>query len=123
MEKLKRIQIGDKRYPVKIDLNVLEAIQDSYGTIGKFERDLLGLKYKTDDNGERRLYKTEPSIKAIKTVLPEMINEGLSIEAEETGKSFEPVSAEFVNRECTVPYDILAEMIHEEFKRCFSTKK
>ena len=108
-----------------------------YERIDFYERDILHLhemmmafagyeyggQYKTDDNGERRLYKTDPSIKAIKTVLPEMINEGLSIEAEETGKSFEPVSAEFVNRECTVPYDILAEMIHEEFKRCFSTKK
>lgn len=131
MENLKRIMIGDKTYPFKIDLNVLEHIQDEYGTINQFERELLGLQFKKDaegrqiysDDGEPLMFRTEPSIKAIKTVLPAAINEGLAIEADAENRSYEKVTAEFVIRECTIPYDILANMLHEEFGRCFETKK
>lgn len=123
MEKLKSIFVGSKKYPIKMDMNVLEAIQDSYGTIAKFERELLGLRYKKNEDGEWKLYKKEPSIKAIKTALPLMINEGLEIEAEERGTCFEPISDSLVFRECSIPFDILAGIIHEEFKRCFATKK
>ena len=130
MEKLKKIMIGGKTYPLKIDLNVLEHIQNEYGTIHQFERELIGLRFKKDqngnqiyNNGEPVMVRTEPSIRAIKTVLPMAINEGLAIEADEENRSFEKVTEEFVIRECTIPYDILGEMLHEEFKRCFETKK
>lgn len=131
MEKLKRIMIGERTYPFKIDLNVLEHIQDEYGTINQFERELLGLRFEKDvegnqvynRDGEPVMVKTEPSIKAIKTVLPAAINEGLVIEAGEENRSFEKVTEEFVIRECTIPFEILATMLHEEFGRCFETKK
>lgn len=131
MEMLKRIIIGGKTYPYKIDLNVLEYIQDEYGTINQFERDLIGLRFKKDaegnqvytGDGEPVMIKTEPSIKAIKTVLPAAINEGLAIEADEENRPFEKVTEEFVIRECTIPFDVLGTMLHEEFKRCFVTKK
>ncbi len=131
MEKLKRIMIGGKSYPFKIDLNVLEHIQNEYGTINQFERDLLGLRFKKDQEGkqvyngegEPVMVKTETSIKAIKTVLPAAINEGLAIEADEENKSFEKVTEEYIIRECTIPFDVLGKMLHEEFKRCFATKK
>ena len=130
MENLRRIMIGDKTYPFKIDLNVLEHIQDEYGTINQFERELLGLRFKKDEegkqvykDGEPAMFRTEPSIKAIKTVLPAAINEGLAIEADVENRSYEKVTAEFVIRECAIPYDILANMLHEEFRRCFQTKK
>lgn len=131
MEKLKKIQIGETKYPFKIDLNVLEQIQEKYGSVHEFERDLLGLKYLKDKEGNQlydeegapRMYKQEPSIKAIRTILPLMINEGLEIEAEEKGESFTPVSDQTILRECGVPFNLLAEIIHEEFRRCFATKK
>lgn len=131
MGNLKRIMIGEKTYPYKIDLNVLEHIQENYNTINQFERDLIGLRFKKDaegnqvynGDGDPVMIKTEPSIKAIKTVLPAAINEGLAIEADEENKSFTKITEEFVIRECTIPFDVLAVMLHEEFKRCFATKK
>lgn len=131
MEKLKRIQIGETDYPYKIDLNVLEQIQEAYGTVYEFERDLIGLDYLKDEEGKQlydeegypRMYKKEPSIKAVRTVLPLMINEGLEIEAEEKGGTFSGVPDRMLLRECRISFERLAEMIHEEFKRCFATKK
>lgn len=122
--------IGGRNLPFKIDLNVLEHIQNEYGTIHQFERDLLGLQFKKDTegnqiykDGEPVMIKMEPSIKAIKTVLPAAINEGLAIEAGEGSRSYEKVTDEFIIRECTIPYDVLSEILHEEFRRCFATKK
>lgn len=131
MEKLKRILIGGKTYPFRIDLNVLEEIQEEYGSINQFERDLLGLHFRKDDEGkqvyteerEPAMFWTEPSIRAIKTVLPVAVNEGLAIQADQENRVFEPVEAEFIFRSCTIPYDQLSRMLHEEFRRCFETKK
>lgn len=131
MEKLKRIVIGEAEYPFKIDLNVLEHIQEEYGSIHDFERDLLGLKFLKDgegkqiydEDGEPCMCRQEPSIKAIRIVLPLMINEGLEIEAEEKGETFTPVAEQTILRECGVPFNLLSEIIHEEFRRCFAAKK
>ena len=130
MEKLRRIMIGEKTYPFKIDLNVLEYIQEEYGTIYEFERELAGIRYKKDENGNQIyddahkpvVFITEPSIRAIKTALPPAINEGLAIEADEENRPLEKVREEFIFRNCTVPYNVLGEMLYEEFKRCFAIK-
>lgn len=131
MEKLGRIILGCQTFPVKIDLNVLERIQEEYGSVYEFERKILGLEVARDENG-RVIYgddkkpvmlSVEPSIKAIKTVLPLMVNEGLAIEAEETGKGWEPVNDLWVFSNCSIDFNVLAKMIHAEFKRCFETKK
>lgn len=131
MEKMKRILIDGRTYPYKIDLNVLETIQDRYGSISQFERELLGYQFRMDDNGDQVytedgepvMYRVEPSIRAIKMVLPAAINEGLAIEAEIMGKEYVPIAEEAVFRNCTISYELLARMLHEEFKRCFETKK
>lgn len=128
--KLKKIVIDGKTYPMKIDMNVLEHIQENYGPVSEWEMDILGLKYEKDSDGKQKydkdgnaiIRKVEPSIKAIKAVLPEAINEGLAIEAEEFGRVFEPVSEEII-RECNISFELLAKMLHEEFKRCFEIKK
>lgn len=131
MQKLKRILINGKTYPIKMDLNVLETIQNEYGTINEFERDILGLKFAKDEEGrqifnaegEPRMIIGETSIRAIKVALPSMINEGLAIEAEENGTAWEAVSDSFIFRNCNVSFELLGKMIHEEFRRCFEVKK
>lgn len=131
MQKLKRILINGKTYPIKMDLNVLETIQNEYGTINEFERDILGLKFAKDEDGkqlfngegEPRMIIGETSIRAIKVALPAMINEGLAIEAEEKGTAWEAVSDSFIFRNCNVSFELLGKMIHEEFRRCFEVKK
>lgn len=122
MEKLKRIMIGDKTYPFKIDLNVLEELQEQFGTVNEFERQLRGIRNMIGEDGKPMKYIGEPSIKAIKAVLPLAVNEGLAIEAELENREMEPVEEEII-RECTVPFTLLARMMLEEFKRCFETKK
>lgn len=131
MQKLRRIMLNGKTYPIKIDLNVLEIIQNEYGSVNEFERDILGLKFDKDASGKQLYTKDgepkmkigETSIKAIKIALPAMINEGLAIEADEQRKTWEPVSDEYVFRNCNVSFELLGKMIHEEFKRCFEVKK
>lgn len=123
MEDLKRILIGERTYPIKIDLNVLEVIQEKYGDIVTFERELLGLKPQKDESGDTVFELCPPSIGAIKTVLPLMVNEGMAIEAEMTGKPYEPLSELQVISGCEIAYNVLADIIHEEFKRCFRVKK
>lgn len=131
MEKLKRIMIVGKTFPIKIDLNVLEHIQQAFGTVNEFERKILGLEVVRDENGqveykedgEPKYRSVEPSISAIKAVLPSMINEGLAIEADEQNHSWEPVSDKWIFANCDIAFDTLAKIIHTEFKKCFAVKK
>lgn len=125
MKELTKIKIAGEEYPVKLDINVLEEIQENYGSIYQFEREILGIKnVEYDEQGTVvKMENSEPSIKAIKMVLPLMINEGMKITADLENKEFNPVSAEMIYRECDVSYELLAKMIHAEFKKCFATKK
>lgn len=131
MKKLEEIRIGDKFYPIKIDLNVLELIQEAYGSISTWEMELKGWHFRKDENGAQLysdkgsplMYKTEPSIKAIRTVLPAMINEGIAIRAERQGKPYDEVLDLQIISECEVDYTELAEVIKKEFDRCFTVKK
>lgn len=123
MKEMERIRIGEKTYPIKIDLNVLEAIQELYGSVHAFELDLVGIKREEDDDGNEAVRIVEPSIRAIRTALPLMINEGLEIEASVTGKPYEPIEAQQIIQECYIPFDEISRIIHEEFKRCFGKKQ
>lgn len=131
MYKINKLEINGKKYPYIIDLNVLEAIQDEYGTIQEFERKILGLQIEHDANGNTlydseenvRYKKVEPSIKAIGFVLPEMINEGIAVEAMRAHKEYEPVEPLELMAEINVDYHELAVIIHDEFVRRFESKK
>ena len=131
MRKLEEIRIGDVYYPIRIDLNVLEHIQETYGSIGAWEMDLKGWHCSEDEDGNRLLdekgspimYRTEPSIKAIKTVLPAMINEGIAIRSERQGKPWDEVPDLQIISECEIDYTELARVIRTEFDRCFDIKK
>lgn len=123
MKKMERILIGERTYPIKIDLNVLESIQDQYGAVNLFEMDLLGLKVQEGEDGQDIIRVTEPSVRAIRMVLPLMINEGLAIEAAETGRPYDPVSEQEIIQKCSIPYTVLSKIIHDEFKRCFGKKQ
>lgn len=123
MNKMERILIGTRTYPIKIDLNVLEAIQDQYGSVHTFEMELVGLKVQKGEDGKDQIVAVEPSIKAIKMVLPLMVNEGLAIEAADTGHPYEPVEETQIIQECCIPYGELSQIIHAEFKRCFGKKE
>lgn len=131
MEKLHTIKIGEVTYPCKVDLNVLEELQSQFGSVNAFELELLGLQIvraedgtiQYTENGDPKMKMVEPSIKAIKAILPLMINEGLEIEAEQNHTEFSPVDANTLIRNCNTSFEVLAKKLHAEYKRAFATKK
>lgn len=68
----KTLEYNGKTYSVVFDLNVMEAIQEKYGTLEKWA-DLT-------DGG-----KNEPNAKAVIFGFTEMLNEGIDIANEENG--------------------------------------
>ena len=83
-----KITYKEKEYNVVFNLNVMEAIQEEYGTIDKCTELTSGANQ-------------EVNIKALKFGYREMLNEGLSIEAEEKGEEYKPVTPAFVGRMLT----------------------
>jgi len=77
-----------KEYKLVFNLNVMENIQEEFGTIEKWTELTSGIK-------------EEANAKAIKFGFTEMINEGLSIEAEENNTEFKPITKNFVGRMLT----------------------
>lgn len=128
---LTRIPIGDEKMPIRIDLNVLDQIEERYGTKEKFEQELLGWRFKRGEDG--RYERTEdgniaveyvkPSLKALIFILPRMINEGLKVEAYETGKEYVPLDADMIVAMCEIERSYLYQIVFDEMRRCESVKK
>lgn len=68
-EKINHIKVNETEYPLVFNLNVMEKIQDKYGTIEKWAE--------LTDGKEHEL-----NVKALKYGITEMINEGIDIENE-----------------------------------------
>ena len=83
-----KITYKEKEYKVVFNLNVMEAIQEEYGTIDNWTELTSGANQ-------------EVNVKALKFGYTEMLNEGLSIEAEESGSEYKPVTPAFVGRMLT----------------------
>lgn len=75
----------EKKYKLVFNLNVMEQIQDEYGSLDEWGKMTDG------KNGE-------PNIKAVKFGFTAMINEGIEIENEENGTDIKPVTNNFVGR-------------------------
>ena len=85
---IKELKVNDKvSYPLAFTLNVMETLQEKYGTFQNWADAVEG-------KGKGK----EPSIKAIKYGLTEIINEGLDIEADEKGTEYKPLSEKKVGR-------------------------
>lgn len=73
--KVNYIETGDKKYPVVFNINVMEEIQEAYGSISAW-----GELVENAEGGE-------PKVKDLKVGLMFMINEGIDIENEEKGEN------------------------------------
>lgn len=87
-ENVEKIVYKEKEYKVVFNLNVMEAIQDEYGTLDKWTDLTSGVNQ-------------EVNIKALKLGFTQMLNEALSIEAEEKGEEYKPLTTAFVGRMLT----------------------
>lgn len=83
---IQEIEYRGKTYKLVFDLNVMEAIQDEYGSIEAWGK-LTG----PDDGGE-------PNIKALVFGVMEMINEGVDIDNDENGTDEKPLTHRQVAR-------------------------
>ena len=79
------IEYKDKKYLVVFNINVMEAIQQEYGTIKKWGELTEGKKGEAD-------------IKAIVFGLNEMLNEGIEIQNEENGTDIKPFTKKQTGR-------------------------
>lgn len=80
-----KITVNGKEYPLVFNLNVMEAIQEEYGTLEKWGELTDGT------NGE-------PNAKAVIFGFREMMNEGLDIQNEENGTDTKPLTLKQVGR-------------------------
>jgi hypothetical protein len=128
---LARIKIGDRVFPFRIDLTVLEQIEERFGTVEQFEQELVGWRFKRDEdgrfvrkgNGDIAITIVKPNIKALIFILPRMINRGIKLEALETGDKYEPVDPDILIGECGTDPAELRMVVVEELRRCFGVKK
>jgi hypothetical protein len=79
------INYKGKEYKLVFNLNVMEAIQDEYGSIEKW-----GTICEPS--------KGEPNIKALKYGFAAMLNEGIDISNDENGTDYPPLSLKQVGR-------------------------
>ena len=84
LNKINYLETETERYPLVFTLNVMEAIQEKYGTIDAWSSLIQR--------------EGEPDIKALKFFMTEAINEGIEIETEKTGEKRKPVTSKQVGR-------------------------
>ena len=84
IDKINYLETESEKYPLVFSLNVMEAIQDKYGSIGKWSSLI-------QKNGE-------PDIKALKFFMTEAINEGIEIENEKNNEKRKSVTSKQVGR-------------------------
>ena len=84
--KLTYIKIEKRNYPIVFNINVMEVIQEIYGSVSAW-----GAIVENAEGGE-------PKIKDLKAGLMAMINEGIDIENEMTGENKAIVTSKQVGR-------------------------
>lgn len=83
-----KIQYKEKEYTLVFNLNVMESIQEEYGSLDKW--------------GELTDGKSgEPNAKAVIFGFTQMLNEGIDIENEENGTDIKPLTLKQVGRMIT----------------------
>ena len=101
-----------KKYKLVFNLNVMEQIQDEYGSIDKWGKLTEG-----DENGE-------PNVKAVKFGFTAMINEAIDMENEENGTDLKPVTKQFVGRMLSdIGIDAMANKMQENVRNSTQNHK
>lgn len=98
LDKINYLETEAEKYPLVFSLNVMEAIQEKYGSIDKWSSLI-------QKDGE-------PDIKALKFFMTEAINEGIEIENEKHGEKRKLLTSKQVGRILTeVGFSNLTEKI------------
>ena len=84
VDKITYLETNSESFPLAFTLNVMESIQDEYGTLSEWSELIRNQK--------------EPNIKALKFFITEAINEGIDIENEDNNTNREFVTSKKVGR-------------------------
>lgn len=84
VDKINYLETKTEKYPLVFTLNVMESIQEKYGTIEAWSNLI-------QRDGE-------PDIKALKFFITKAINEGLEIEAEKNGEKRKAITSKKAGR-------------------------
>ena len=134
IEKLNKVKIGDKQFPIKCNIEVLAAIQDEFDNISDYEQKIIGLRPKKNADGSVKMIQTSdgtevvdyetsyPSVKAIAFSLPLMVLAGIE-QAIEQGDTIP--TTDWRKGIKDVDFEIIetALALYNEFERCFRRKK
>lgn len=122
-KKIRTIQVEDREIPMICTFNVLEQLQEEYGTIQNFQQKALGLvdSGEKDGNGATVWKSGTIHIKSVLTAATLMINEGIAVT--EQG---EPVTREDVGmllRAAGLSIAEASSLVIESLIECIEPKK
>lgn len=84
IDKITYLETDSEKFPLAFTLNVMESIQDEYGTLSEWSELIRNKK--------------EPNIKALKFFITEAINEGIDIENEKSDEKRAPITSSKAGR-------------------------
>ncbi len=127
-EHMETVTLDGKEYPIKCDIDVLIEIQEQFDSLNAFEMLIGGFRTvkradgstELDDKGMPMLEMTEPSVRAIRTALPYMLQEAAA-----ALKDVNPVDlAETAEAIKNMRFNMLkvARAMYHEFSKCFERK-
>lgn len=87
-EKIIYLEVGNEKYPLAFNVNVMEEIQNEYGSISRW-----GSIVENKDSAE-----SEPKIKDLKVGMLFMVNEGIEIENEKSETKRELLNSKQLGR-------------------------
>lgn len=84
IDKITYLETNSEKFPLAFTLNVMESIQNEYGTLSEWSELIRNQK--------------EPNIKALKFFITEAINEGIEIENEKSSEKRVPITSSKAGR-------------------------
>ena len=120
------VVLAGKEYPVRCNINVLIEVQEQFASLSEFEALIAGIRICKDTDGEIlydedgkiKFERTEPSLKAIKKILPYMLKEGAAAADMQTDIKAAVTALENVSFNM---YEVAVAM-HNEYTKCFERK-
>ena len=110
IDKIIYLETDSEKFPLAFTLNVMEALQDEYGTLSEWSELIRNQK--------------EPNIKALKFFITKAINEGIDIENEKSDETRAPITSAKAGRIITeIGFQKVAKTINKMVSESVKTKE
>ena len=110
IDKITYLETNSEKYSLAFTLNVMEALQDEYGTLSQWSELIRNQK--------------EPNIKALKFFITEAINEGIDIENEKSDEKRASITSSKAGRIITeIGFQKVAKTINKMVSESVKTKE